>query len=84
MMKRRWAYRPAYMPTQVPSVQPESRRDRFISAFSHSPAYAVDAWSDLGVPCRVWVAHLLAYGFWVAIKVTSLAISPGRGATSPR
>src|SRR2546430_684102 len=31
MVQRRWAYRPAYTSTQVPSVQPESRRDRFIS-----------------------------------------------------
>lgn len=43
MIKRRWAYRPAYRPTQVPSVQPESRRDRlYFGPFSAAAAARPD------------------------------------------
>lgn len=73
MTKRRWAYRPAYMPTQVPSVQPESRRDRFIlgpfAVVVGRAHICRDARSHLGVPCRVW----MACGFWAATRATSLA-----------
>lgn len=58
MRKRRWAYRPAYMPTQVPSVQPESRRDRlYFGPFRPTPRHARHA----VLPGLTW-EYRAAYG----------------------
>ena len=50
MRERRWAYRPAYTPTQVPSVQPESRRGRLPVRLAPTAGYArtgASTWSTV-------------------------------------